>query len=551
MKSDSSNPQKLAAELSRVLLETAERLSRGDPCNLTELAATVSTAQQAWAAVSGDLSSEILDPVAWQARAARDRQRQIALEAIAWVQSLSHVGDADFQPLHSLAQRSREAISQLDLGGEPTAIAAPFIQLHELVTQLNGFPEDKVEELRSAVSAAFGAPLAIAAIRGNLRHSEPLPESAPSIEAEDASPAHTNDVIIQSAIELEVPTAPVPKPVIAEAITGVEILKVVASKPDPGLQPPSESEKSPDEADLLAPDPDAAAWRALARGRASLAFHIARSQTANDADGGFPAELGALIALTPACDGSGRIDDAIREQCSHLWQRLTKPSLSDPAFLPGFLAAVRVALLARGASADAVLYPAREALSGEKVLGAIASAATEIVIRDQVVTPAVLAGVVERARWEDELGAIKERATEWLRAQESAQLKFARATEVWHKWVLPSADIGAMVKVVAEDRRAERHLATDAIDRLSSGFDRLLMAMDRKLHGHTADRNPIEARPSTRCGTALDKHVRWCANGVPCSIIHREKSARQGGGLEKCAVWRWSTVRKRNRRSAS
>src|ERR1700730_6045146 len=102
MKSDSSNPQKLAAELSRVLLETAERLSRGDPCNLTELAATVSTAQQAWAAVSGDLSSEILDPVAWQARAARDRQRQIALEAIAWVQSLSHVGDADFQPLHSL-----------------------------------------------------------------------------------------------------------------------------------------------------------------------------------------------------------------------------------------------------------------------------------------------------------------------------------------------------------------------------------------------------------------------------------------------------------------
>jgi hypothetical protein len=194
---------------------------------------------------------------------------------------------------------------------------------------------------------------------------------------------------------------------------------------------------------------------------------------------------------------------------------LSKPSLHDPAFLPGFLAAVRVALLARGASADAVLYPAREALSGEKVLGAIASAATEIVIRDQVVTPAVLAGVVERARWEDELGAIKDRAAEWLRAQENAQLKFAHATEVWHKWVLPSADIGAMVKVVAEDRRADRHLATDAIDRLSSGFDRLLMAMDRKLHGHTADRNPIEAKAKhgmrERVGQACALVREWCA----------------------------------------
>jgi hypothetical protein len=307
----------------------------------------------------------------------------------------------------------------------------------------------------------------------------------------------------------------VPKPVIAEAITGVETLKVVASKPDPGLPPSSESEKCPDKADLLAPDPDAIGWRALARGRASLAFHIARSQSTNDADAGFPAELAALIALAPACDGSGRIDNAIREQCSHLWQRLSKPSLNDPVFLPGFLAAVRVALLARGASADAVLYPAREALSGQKVLGAIASAATEIVTRDQLVTPAVLAGVVERARWEDELGAIKDRAAEWLRAQESAQLKFARATEVWHKWVLPSADIGAMVKVVVEDRRGERHLATDAIDRLSSGFDRMLMAMDRKLHGHTADRNPIEAKAKygmrERVGQACALVHEWCA----------------------------------------
>jgi hypothetical protein len=131
---------------------------------------------------------------------------------------------------------------------------------------------DETEELRAAVSAAFGAPLAIAAIRGNLRHSEPVPEVlkpvelAYSLEAEYASPAHTKDVRSQSASEAEVPTAPVPKPVIAEAITGIETLKVVASKPDPGVQPPSESEKCPDETDLLTPDLDAAGWRALARG---------------------------------------------------------------------------------------------------------------------------------------------------------------------------------------------------------------------------------------------------------------------------------------------
>jgi hypothetical protein len=281
--SEHSGPWDLAAQLSQILQDNAERLRQGESCDLAKLSAAVERVRQAWTAVCGDLSPEILDPAAWLARSEQNKDRQNAFEKMQWAQNLLHAGDSDFQPLRSLAARAQEAMVQLDATAEPASVALPFTQLHALVTSLRELTDDQIEELRAAVSAAFGAPLAIAAIRGNLRHSESVPEILKPVElvrspeAEDASPGLTNEVSIQSTIEPEVATAPVPKPVTAEAITGVKILKVVASTPDPGLPPSSESEISPDEADSLALDPDAAAWRALAQGRASLAFHIARS----------------------------------------------------------------------------------------------------------------------------------------------------------------------------------------------------------------------------------------------------------------------------------
>ncbi|NEO52973.1 MAG: sigma-70 family RNA polymerase sigma factor [Okeania sp. SIO3B5] len=135
--------------------------------------------------------------------------RQEALTVLEKVLRLYHQNNNDFQPLVECQEKAQELKQQI-LGGEVdaetqvlTEKTRPFSQLLELISERESQDYQHLAELQAAVSTAFGMPLAMAILTGNILFQEKAKEEQKQIvesqsEDEDFVKIHSPEKVIPS-----------------------------------------------------------------------------------------------------------------------------------------------------------------------------------------------------------------------------------------------------------------------------------------------------------------------------------------------------------------
>jgi cell division septum initiation protein DivIVA len=483
----------------------ADRLRESAPFDIRQIETAVADARRAWRGMLDDagsviaegLSPDVVDPHRLASLQTNMRERATSSALLADLGRAEHVAEPASPVLESLRLAVQEAAVRLGSATEMEGVMAPFRDLHDLIACGDRLSDAEAKDLSQRVERELGADLAFAASRGRLRLATHPSRDFPPVEHDAPHPAAGQGVESEQPPTLpttypEPPHRPEPaEPAVAACVQSTvppghmihELANALRPAEASAVDPPSRMGDIPAFAH--------ASWRALAVRRPSLAFHIARAM---QADGSCPPELAAMIALAPACDGSGRIDDEVNRRCSALWPRVRDLPLRDPVQIIGFVTGLRVALLAMATDAPSEFQRAPDIFKGSNTLNQLMVAVAEIVRRGQPITPSVLASVAERETWELAVSRLGERAREWLAPQQAVKLSYQRATEVWHRWIEPGETVGRLIRMVIDDRRREQNAAREEAEDLEKEFNRRLTELDRKLHGARADRKPIEAR---------------------------------------------------------
>jgi hypothetical protein len=207
-----------------------------------------------------------------------------AVSTLDRVRQIIHYDDPKFAALgtcHDQAHETRAAVMALteiesDDARRTIDRIGPFADLLALVENRDGLDDDRYAELEESVSRGFGRPLAVAAARGRLGFegdiletpptaepeaaavAVPAPESAETLELEDAAPSEVEPDAASSAIEEELAAESALELEATEAALELESSEPVLEMEEPAAPEPVTTDSAPasDSSVLLEFEPD-------------------------------------------------------------------------------------------------------------------------------------------------------------------------------------------------------------------------------------------------------------------------------------------------------
>jgi hypothetical protein len=339
-----------------------------------------------------------------------------------------------------------------------------------------------------------------------------VPEPAPAIPPDPVPPASLPDQ--PPAVELgtsdrTVRTAPpLPATDAAEAVpTLTQVDWVTSTAPPPGVE--GQAVRT-------------AAWELLGADRCGLAYHIASCWA--DLGLGDPVEPPALFrasALAPLIRSSfGEVVDEFRACVTDLGPLAGPVGVVDESAVARRLVlfglSLRPVLLAPAAGAASILQAVSPLDALYPAIGLVRKAVDEFGSTNLELSPIVLKGVRELARWQANHLILVEAADAWLKSNRMATIKYAPATEVWHRWLREV--IGLAVAAVAADHRTDCETARRSLRdwRNRKWVEKQIPATDYELRKEGARRKPIEGPAVVELCDRVEEGVRlvdaWAAH---------------------------------------
>ena len=257
---------------------------------------------------------------------------------------------------------------------------------------------------------------------------------------------------------------------------------------------------------------NALVWRLITDNRIGLAYHIAQcvENRYSKEQCAVPAIMLKALALSHLVQSSlGEVIVELRTdipQITSFFQTTAQQAPNRISYnLLGFALVLRPALLAPMTTGASDLLSQLSLTEGFQALYDLCQAILEYTGLGLALTPDILKGVGEQARWSNSLQSLQSEAREWLNRNRQANFKYGRTTHVWTRWLQPEQSLGQMLSAVIQDERHKQSEVEQIINEFSSAdkVHKLLHQTDREIRGRKADVRPIDKAAKT----AIYQHV--------------------------------------------
>jgi hypothetical protein len=256
---------------------------------------------------------------------------------------------------------------------------------------------------------------------------------------------------------------------------------------------------------------NALVWRLITDNRLGLAYHIAQTveKRYSKEQCAVPAMMLKALALSQLVHSS--LGEVIVELQSDIpkitsfFQQKTAQSDQTSYNLLGFALVLRPALLAPVTTGANELLSQLALSEAFQALYDLRHAILEYTRLGLALTPDILKGVGEQARWSESLESLQSEAEEWLNNSREAHFRYDRTTRVWRRWLNEEGDLGKMLTAVIQHDRDKQPQVEQIIDAFSSAdkVHQLLHRTDREIRGRRADVRAID----NAARTAVYRHV--------------------------------------------
>lgn len=406
----------------------------------------------------------------------------------------------------------------------------PLNALSRLVDNGKDLRDDEVEELDGIVRREFGAPIALAAVRGLLEFApSPLdPVTARELHDVDkligGATAPTSDrlpSLIQPHLEEGSATAVVtPEAVldgadkdsarVAESASPTVAPDPTVSRADGALLPipePLPNALLRSESPLVQ-----GAWGAVGAGLGAAALELIRAKEELDGAGDASLPLWVLecVSLAPyVLDPVGGISMRLQAllstndvesylETTDLNQAIRRLLLAAATFRP--------ALISPSTGAGLVLAGLRFE-SGLERLWSLSQGVSRFAAAGIPLGPEVLRGVTDRTTWEAQLHDVQQSAEQFLRYQAPGfKMSYSQATDVWRAWLKSEGPVAQLLRPVMSDARAQQNQVSGLIETLadSAKFKRAVNDTDRRELGRRGGKD-IHAGALTQLKSRADE----------------------------------------------
>jgi hypothetical protein len=246
---------------------------------------------------------------------------------------------------------------------------------------------------------------------------------------------------------------------------------------------------------------NALVWRLITDNRLGLAYHIAQTveKLYPKEQCAVPAIMLKALALSQSVHSSfgeviAELQSDIPQITSFFQQKAAAQSDQTSYNLLGFALVLRPALLApvtTGASDLLSQFSLNEAF---QALYDLRNAILEYTRLGLALTPDILKGVGEQARWSESLQSLQSAAEEWLNTSREAHFRYGRTTNVWRRWLNEGEPLTQMLTAVIQDERDKQQQVEQIINMFSSAdkVHKLLHQTDREIRGRRADVRAID-----------------------------------------------------------
>ncbi|MFO0822573.1 MAG: hypothetical protein U0792_05540 [Gemmataceae bacterium] len=459
------------------------------------------------------------DPAVWEARVEPFRalwrlltEADTLSDAAAEV-ALTQVEDTLGRAIVSAVITRKLVVSRHEHGGvEP--VKTPFVQSLEVA---HG-PDDQ---------ANAQSPAPLGEIAGTLSDEPPDTASEPP-SAGDGSPAAISQTIAGTAT---IPPVS-PFPVLCEPVADEQTVHTPGNPLPAGAAEPVPTPGQTDTpATPAVPPPGVdgptvrtAVWELLGANRCGLAYHIAACWAGLGlADPVEPSALFRAAALAPFVRSSfGEVVDEFRACVADLGQLAGSVGSADESAVARRLVlfglSLRPVLLAPAAGAASVIQAVNTLDAAYPAVGRIRQAIAGFGAANVELSPSALKGAREQANWQADHQTLVQDADAWLKSNRMATIRYAPATEVWHRWLREDGVIGRAVGAVAADRRADRETVRLLLRdwRNRKWVEKQIAAADYELRKQGARRKPIEGPPVVELCDRVEEGVRlvdtWVAH---------------------------------------
>ncbi len=259
---------------------------------------------------------------------------------------------------------------------------------------------------------------------------------------------------------------------------------------------------------------NALVWRLITDNRLGLAYHIAQTveKLYSKEQCAVPAIMLKALALSHLVHSSlgeviAELQSNIPQITSFFQKKATAQSDQNRTSynLLGFALVLRPALLAPVTTGAKELLSQLSLSEAFQALYDLRQAILEYTKLGLALTPDILKGVGEQARWSESLQSLQSAAEEWLTNSREAHFRYDRTTRVWRRWLNEEGDLGQMLTAVIQHDRDKQQQVEQIIDAFSSAdkVHKLLHKTDREIRGRRADVRPID----NAAKAALYKHV--------------------------------------------
>jgi hypothetical protein len=173
--------------------------------------------------------------------------------------------------------------------------------------------------------------------------------------------------------------------------------------------------------------------------------------------------------------------------------------------LLGFALVLRPALLAPVTTGATDLLSQLALSEAFQALDDLRQAILEYTRLGLALTPDILKGVGEQARWSESLQSLQSKTEEWLNNSRETRFRYEPITKVWKRWLNEGEPLSQMLTVVIQDDRDKQQQVEQTINAFSSAdrVHQLLHRTDREIRGRIADVRAID----NAARTAVYRHV--------------------------------------------
>jgi predicted nucleic acid-binding Zn-ribbon protein len=251
---------------------------------------------------------------------------------------------------------------------------------------------------------------------------------------------------------------------------------------------------------------NALVWRLITDNRLGLAYHIAQmvEKLYSKEQCAVPAIMLKTLALSQLVHSSSiEVNDELQSdipQITSFFQQKTTAQSDQTSYnLLGFALVLRPALIAPVATGANELLSQLSLSEAFQPLSDLCQAILEYTGLGLALTPDILKGVGEQARWSESLQSLQSKAEDWLNTSRKARFKYVPTTNVWKHWLKESEPLAQMLTAVIQDERDKQPQVEQTINAFSSTnkVHQLLHQTDQELRGRRANLKPIYNNAAT------------------------------------------------------